>query len=141
MITDADAWAARCEVCARRGPLAGCAAEAHGLATKDGWRSRIDEFEKRWMTCPGCAPSKAKRAATKYATPLDLRCAAIAALKGWGTAGCIASNLGQDLWGGPGPSNAARFARQAGKLLKAMLREGLVTRESPNDRSPIWRVR
>ena len=141
MIIDADAWAARCEACARRGPLAGCTAEALALATKDGWRVHHDDFDKPLMTCPECAPSKAKRPTTKYATPLDLRCAAIAALKGWGAAGCTASNLGQDLWGGPGPSNAARFARQAGKLLKAMLREGLVKRESPNDRSPIWRVR
>lgn len=140
MIADADAWAARCEACARRGPLAGCTAEALALAIKDRWRVCRDDFDKPLMTCPECAVNKPKRP-TKYASPQALRTAALAALRGWGAGGCTASNLGQDLWGAPGPSNAARFARQAGKLLNAMLREGLVRRESPDDRSPIWRVR
>jgi hypothetical protein len=55
MIVQADAWAACCEICSRRGALAGCAAGARVLAIKDGWFVCPVPDENKFKTfCPEC---------------------------------------------------------------------------------------
>lgn len=56
MIKQADAYAARCEVCHMKGPLGGDRPEALSLAKGNGWKiGRQRLIHEKTTTCPTCA--------------------------------------------------------------------------------------